>query len=41
LEEFRISEWDKHTSARGHRAIFEAIRDALIARGGLPSSAGA
>jgi GDSL-like Lipase/Acylhydrolase family len=37
VESFRISEWDKHTSAGGHRAIFEAIRDALIARGGLPA----
>jgi hypothetical protein len=36
VEEFRISEWDKHTSAGGHRVIFEAIRDALIDRGGLP-----
>jgi GDSL-like Lipase/Acylhydrolase family len=39
VEEFRISEWDKHPSAGGHRAVFEAIRDALIARGGLPSGA--
>ena len=41
VEEFRISEWDRHTSAGGHRAIFEAIRDALIGRGGLPSGTGA
>jgi lysophospholipase L1-like esterase len=36
VEEFRISDWDKHPSARGHRAIFEAIRDALARRGDLP-----
>ncbi len=36
VDEFRISEWDKHPSARGHRAIFEAIRDALSRRGELP-----
>lgn len=41
MEEFRISEWDKHTSAGGHRVIFEAIRDALIARGRLPARGGA
>jgi lysophospholipase L1-like esterase len=40
LEAFRISEWDKHTSAGGHRVIFEAIRDALIARGRLPERGG-
>lgn len=38
VEEFRISEWERHTSTRGHRAIFEAIRDALIARGGPPGA---
>ena len=37
VEEFRISDWERHTSAGGHRAIFEALRDVLIARGGLPS----
>ncbi len=36
VEEFRISDWDKHPNARGHRAIFEAIRDALARRGDLP-----
>jgi hypothetical protein len=41
LEDFRISEWEKHTSVGGHRAIFEAIRDALIARGRLPARVGA
>jgi GDSL-like Lipase/Acylhydrolase family len=35
-EEFCISEWDKHPNARGHRAIFEEFRDALLIRGGLP-----
>ena len=33
VEEFRISAWDKHPNARGHRVIFEAIRDALLSRG--------
>ena len=36
VQEFRISAWDKHPNARGHRAIFEAIRDALLSRGRLP-----
>jgi len=35
-EEFRVSPWDKHPSVRGHRAIFEALRDALRERGALP-----
>ncbi|MDG3004731.1 SGNH/GDSL hydrolase family protein [Paludisphaera mucosa] len=35
-EEFRVSPWDKHPSVRGHRAIFEAFRSALLARGTLP-----
>jgi hypothetical protein len=35
-DEFCISEWDKHPNARGHRAIFEEFRDALLIRGGLP-----
>jgi hypothetical protein len=34
--EFRLSAWDKHPSVRGHRAIFEALRDALILRNQLP-----
>jgi lysophospholipase L1-like esterase len=39
IEEFRISDWDKHPSARGHEAIFEALRAAIIGRGGLPGVA--
>jgi hypothetical protein len=34
--EFRISDWDKHPNARGHRAIFIELRDVLLSRGGLP-----
>jgi hypothetical protein len=36
VDEFRISDWDKHPNARGHLAIFEALRDALLERGGPP-----
>ena len=36
VDEFRISAWDKHPNVRGHRVIFEAIRDALRSRGQLP-----
>ncbi len=36
VDEFRISDWDPHPNAGGHRAIFEAIRDALSRRGDLP-----
>jgi lysophospholipase L1-like esterase len=36
VDEFRISDWDKHPNARGHQAIFEAMRDALLDRGGPP-----
>ncbi len=36
LDEFRISDWDKHPSTRGHLAIFEAMRTALLERGGPP-----
>jgi hypothetical protein len=36
VEEFRLSRWDAHPSARGHRAIFEAIRDELSRRRVLP-----
>lgn len=35
-EEFRVSPWDKHPSARGHRAIFDAFCAAMQARGALP-----
>jgi hypothetical protein len=36
VDEFRISDWDKHPNARGHRVIFEALRDAILRRGQLP-----
>ena len=36
VDEFRLSEWDPHPSARGHLAIFEALRDALSRRRDLP-----
>jgi lysophospholipase L1-like esterase len=36
VEEFRISDWDKHPNARGHRVMFEALRDAILRRGQLP-----
>ena len=36
VDEFRISDWDKHPNARGHLAIFEAMRNALLERGGPP-----
>jgi hypothetical protein len=36
VEEFRISEWDKHPNARGHQVMFEALRDAILRRGQLP-----
>jgi lysophospholipase L1-like esterase len=35
-DEFYISDWDKHPNARGHRAIFDELRDALLSRGSLP-----
>jgi hypothetical protein len=36
LDQMRVSPWDPHPSARGHRAIFEALRDELVRRGGAP-----
>jgi hypothetical protein len=36
LDEFRVSDWDKHPSARGHLAIYESMRTALLDRGGPP-----
>ena len=36
VEEFRVSDWDKHPNARGHRVMFEALRDAILRRGQLP-----
>ncbi len=37
--QFCISDWDKHPNARGHRAIFDELRDALRSRGGPPGLA--
>ena len=39
VEEFRIASWDKHPSVRGHRLIFEALRDAIQRQGGPPGLA--
>jgi hypothetical protein len=39
LEEFRISAWDKHPSARGHQAIHAALCQAITRRGELPGLA--
>jgi hypothetical protein len=36
LDQIRVGPWDPHPSARGHRAIFEALRDELVRRGGPP-----
>jgi GDSL-like Lipase/Acylhydrolase family len=36
VDEFRISDWDKHPNALGHRVMFEALRDAILRRGQLP-----
>jgi hypothetical protein len=36
VDEFRISDWDKHPNARGHQVMFEALRDAILRRGDLP-----
>ena len=30
VDEFRVSDWDKHPNARGHRVMFEALRDAIL-----------
>jgi hypothetical protein len=38
LDAYRVSPWDKHPSALGHRRIFEALRDALARRRGVPGS---
>ncbi len=35
-DQFRISDWDKHPNAHGHRAIFDELRDSLLIRGGPP-----
>ncbi len=35
-DQFRISDWDKHPNARGHRAIFAELRSALLRQGGPP-----
>lgn len=36
VDEFRVSDWDKHPNARGHQVMFESIRDEIIRRGQLP-----
>ena len=36
VDDFRISDWDKHPNARGHQVMFEALRDAILRRGQLP-----
>jgi hypothetical protein len=36
VEDFRISDWDKHPNALGHRVIFEALRDVILKRGQIP-----
>lgn len=36
VDEFRVSDWDKHPNARGHQAMFEALRDELLRRRQLP-----
>jgi hypothetical protein len=36
VDQFRVSEWDKHPSRRGHELIFDAVRQALQRQGGLP-----
>jgi hypothetical protein len=38
-DQFSISNWDKHPNARGHQAIFDEFRDALLSRGGPPGLA--
>jgi lysophospholipase L1-like esterase len=37
VDEFRISDWDKHPNGRGHQVIFEALRDAIMMRAQLPA----
>jgi len=34
--QFRVSAWDRHPSALGHRALFHALRSELLRRGTLP-----
>ena len=34
VEDFRISDWDKHPNALGHRVIFETLRDAILKHAG-------
>jgi hypothetical protein len=38
-DQFRKSDWDKHPNARGHRAIFDELRESLLPRGGPPGLA--
>ncbi len=35
-DQFRVSAWDRHPSALGHRALFEALRSELLRRAALP-----
>ncbi len=37
VDAFRIAPWDKHPSPLGHRVLFEALRDRILERGGLPN----
>ena len=39
VKEFRVSAWDRHPSVQGHRALFEALRDEISERDGLPTTA--
>jgi hypothetical protein len=34
--QLRVSTWDRHPSALGHRALFQALRAELLRRGLLP-----
>jgi hypothetical protein len=34
--QFRVSAWDRHPSALGHRALFHELRSELLRRGTLP-----
>ncbi len=35
-DQFRVSAWDRHPRALGHRVLFEALRSELLRRGTLP-----
>jgi hypothetical protein len=36
VDEFRISDWDRHPNARGHQVMFECLRNEILRRGQLP-----